>query len=145
MLRAQQASRISRAQSPSRAKEWAGRRRQVHPSPPADRGAVSTSSGPPSARLPPYPTLGQQYVADRMGLPDVRRLAALDMWGSAGTMRRRRVIRAEFVVGALGCTILGLLALIRGSGWMLLVGTWLVGAGFNYIPLALHAQSLSGP
>ena len=80
-----------------------------------------------------------------MGLPDVRRLAALDMWGSAGTMRRRRVIRAEFVVGALGCTILGLLALIRGSGWMLLVGTWLVGAGFNYIPLALHAQSLSGP
>ena len=37
---------------------------------------------------------------------DVRRLAALDLHGVAGT-RRRRLIRAEFVVGAVGCTGLG--------------------------------------
>ena len=37
-----------------------------------------------------------------MTLPNVRRLAALDMWGSAGTSRRRQLIRAEFVIGATG-------------------------------------------
>ena len=76
---------------------------------------------------------------------DVRRLAALDMWGSAGSMRRRRIIRAEFVIGVVGCTSLGLLAIGRGSGWMVVLGIWLVGAGVNYVPLALHAQSLSRP
>jgi hypothetical protein len=30
---------------------------------------------------------------------DVRRLAAADMWGSAGTRRRRQLIRAEFIAG----------------------------------------------
>ena len=38
---------------------------------------------------------------------DVRGLAALDMHGVAGTQRRRRLIRAEFVLGAVGCTGLG--------------------------------------
>src|SRR5262245_36368074 len=76
---------------------------------------------------------------------DVRRLAALDMWGSKGSIRRRTVIRAEFVLGAVGCTALGLLAIVRGSGWIDLVGFWLVGAGINYVPLALQAQSLSRP
>jgi len=46
---------------------------------------------------------------------DVRRLAAIDMWGSAGAIRRRRLIRAEFVIGALGCTALGVLALVSAS------------------------------
>jgi len=78
-----------------------------------------------------------------MALLDVKRLAALDMWGSAGSMWRRRLIRAEFFLGAIGCTFLGLLALLRGSGWMAVVGVWLVGVGINYLPLALHAQSLS--
>ena len=76
---------------------------------------------------------------------DVRRLAALDMWGSAGSIRRRRIIRAEFVVGVVGCTSLGLLVVARGSGWMVLLGIWLVGAGVNYVPLALYAHSLSRP
>jgi hypothetical protein len=35
-------------------------------------------------------------------LPDVRRLAAVDMCRSAGGQRRRGVIRAEFVVGVVG-------------------------------------------
>jgi len=80
-----------------------------------------------------------------MSPPDVRRLAALDMWGSAGSIRRRREIQAEFFVGATGCTILGLLALLRGAGWMVVVGAWLVGVGINYVPLALYAHWLSRP
>ncbi len=60
-------------------------------------------------------------------------------------MRRRRIIRAEFVIGVVGCTSLGLLATGRGSGWMVVLGIWLVGAGVNYVPLAIHAQSLSRP
>jgi hypothetical protein len=76
---------------------------------------------------------------------DVRRLAALDMWGSSGSARRRRVIRAEFIAGTVGCTGLGLLCLARGTGWIAAVGFWLLGAGINYLPLALHAQALSKP
>ena len=79
-----------------------------------------------------------------MALPDVRRLAAVDMWGTAGSRRRRRLIRAEFVVGSLGCVLLGSLALASSAnGVWLLIGVWLVGAGVNYIPLALYAQVLS--
>src|SRR5574337_488292 len=70
----------------------------------------------------------------------------MDMWGTAGTLRRRRVIRVEFVVGAIGCTLLGVVALFRASSavW-LVVGVWLVGAGVNYVALALYAQSFSRP
>ena len=67
------------------------------------------------------------------------------MWGAAGTRRRRRLIRAEFVLGVIGCVGLGVLALVTGSGWMTLVGLWLVGVGVNYVPLAIHAQRLSRP
>jgi hypothetical protein len=78
--------------------------------------------------------------------PDARRLAAPDMWGTAGSSLRRRVIRAEFVVGAIGCTALGIPALVaaRTALWFAL-GVWLVGAGANYVPLALYAQSLAAP
>jgi hypothetical protein len=81
-----------------------------------------------------------------MAILDVRRLAAADMWGTAGTMRRRRVIRAEFEFGAVGCTLLGVLVIVSAgsTGWAL-VGVWLVGAGINYVPLALYARSLSRP
>jgi len=78
-------------------------------------------------------------------VPNVRRLAALDMWGTRGTRRRRRLIRAEFVVGAAGCLGLGALVLATGSGWLRLLGIWLVGAGVNYVPLALEALRLSSP
>jgi hypothetical protein len=80
-----------------------------------------------------------------MNVPNVRRLAALDMWGTRGGQRRRQLIRAEFFVGAAGCIGLGILALTTGSGWLRLLGIWLVGAGINYVPLALEAQSLSRP
>ena len=48
---------------------------------------------------------------------NVRRLAALDLYGTTGSARRR-IVRAEFIVGA---------------------------AGLNYLPLAVSAQSLSRP
>jgi len=80
-----------------------------------------------------------------MQVPRVRRLAALDMWGTAGSRRRRQLIRAEFFCGVIGCIGLGALALVTGSGWVTAVGLWLVGIGINYVPLALEAQSLSKP
>ena len=80
-----------------------------------------------------------------MALLNVRRLAAADMWGTGGSLRRRRLIRVEFIVGAVGCTALGVLSLVSGNGWADVLGVWLVGAGINYIPLAWEAQSLSRP
>jgi hypothetical protein len=81
-----------------------------------------------------------------MALVDVRRLAALDMHGLAGTRRRRRLILAEFVVGALACIVVGLSMATRSTGaeWRV-VGAWLAGVGVNYAVLAFHAFSLSRP
>jgi hypothetical protein len=76
---------------------------------------------------------------------EVRRLAALDMWGTAGGARRRRVIRAEFYAGAAGCLAVGALVSASAAGIWLLVGLWLLGAGVNYVPLALYARALSRP
>jgi hypothetical protein len=80
-----------------------------------------------------------------VNVTDVKRLAALDMWGTTGSKRRRQLIRAEFFVGAAGCLGLGMLTLATGSGWLTLLGIWLVGVGINYVPLAFEAQSLSRP
>jgi hypothetical protein len=41
---------------------------------------------------------------------NVRPLAAVDMYGTSGSARRRRLIRAEFIIGVVGCTLLGVLA-----------------------------------
>lgn len=80
-----------------------------------------------------------------MVLVNVRRLAAADMWGTTGSLRRRRLVRIEFVVGAVGCGVLGMLSLVSGSGWVDVLGVWLLGVGVNYVPLAVQAQSLSHP
>jgi len=76
----------------------------------------------------------------------VRRLAALDMHGVAGTRRRRRLIRAEFVLGAVGCTGLGVWVAVTAAapGWKLF-GAWLAGVGVNYAVVAWLAASLSRP
>ncbi|MFC8520997.1 hypothetical protein [Streptomyces sp. NPDC057257] len=76
---------------------------------------------------------------------DVRRLAAVDMYGAAGSRLRRRVILAEFLSGAVGVPAVGVLVVRSGGavGWG--VGLWLVGMGLNYLPLAVHAVSLSRP
>ncbi|MEU7780088.1 hypothetical protein [Micromonospora parva] len=77
---------------------------------------------------------------------NVRRLAAIDMHGSRGTTRRRRIILAEFLVGVVLMVTWGswLLASSTGFGSRAL-GVWLVGAGLNYAPLSLHALALMRP
>lgn len=76
---------------------------------------------------------------------NVRRLAAIDMWGTKGTLRRRRIILAEFLFGAVGGLALGIWTLsIQSSLSGLLFGLWLIGIGLNYVPLAAYALRLSG-
>lgn len=79
-----------------------------------------------------------------VALVDVRRLAAIDMHGVAGARLRRRLVLAEFSLGAGGAIALGLWAAIRapGAGWRLF-GAWIVGVGGSYVALALHGASLS--
>lgn len=72
-------------------------------------------------------------------IPDVRRFAALDMHGRAGSLRRRRIIRAEFVVGCVVALALAAFLLANGA-W--LIGFWLLGVGVNYIPLAVYSVVL---
>ncbi|HEY7266275.1 MAG TPA: hypothetical protein VH501_01145 [Solirubrobacterales bacterium] len=76
---------------------------------------------------------------------DVRRLAAVDMYGAAGSRIRRRVILAEFLLGAVIGSALGLFVLVATGGWMAVFGAWLLGACLNYVPLSLHALDLSRP
>ena len=77
---------------------------------------------------------------------NVRLLAAVDMWGTRGSRKRRGIIRVEFWVGAIGCILLGGVTLATtNGGWGLVLGAWLVGVGINYIPLVVSAESLSKP
>lgn len=48
-------------------------------------------------------------------------------------------------MGAILCSALGLLLALRGTGWIVFAGVWLCGVGANYIPLAVHARTLSRP
>ncbi|MBF6599453.1 MAG: hypothetical protein IVW36_02955 [Dehalococcoidia bacterium] len=81
-----------------------------------------------------------------MSLVNVRRLAAIDMYGASGSARRRRIILAEFIIGVIGMVGLGLWALTQASGLTTrMFGLWLVGAGLNYAPLAVYAVVLSRP
>jgi hypothetical protein len=77
---------------------------------------------------------------------DVRRLAAVDMHGVAGTRRRRRLIRAEFVLGAVGGIGLGVWVAVTapGAGWKAF-GAWVAGVGVNYAVAAWQAALLSRP
>lgn len=81
-----------------------------------------------------------------MAFPDVRRLAALDMHGTAGTRRRRRLVSAEFFVSASGGLGLGIWVAIAAAsaGWRWF-GGWMAGVGVNYAVLACHAVLLSRP
>src|SRR5580704_2632315 len=81
-----------------------------------------------------------------MDVLDVRRLAAVDMHGVGGTRRRRRLIRAEFLLSGAGCVALGawLASAAASPGWRV-VGAWVVGVGANYAALAWQAALLSRP
>ncbi len=75
---------------------------------------------------------------------DVRELAAVDMHGAKGTALRRRVILAEFLLGALGGLAFGAWSLIVvGGAFGIVIGIWLLGIGANYVALSRHAVALS--
>jgi hypothetical protein len=77
---------------------------------------------------------------------NVKRLAAIDMYGSRGTVRRKRVIQAEFTAGLAATVALGIWLAVEASGLgARIFGIWLIGAGVNYAPLAVYAILLSRP
>ena len=76
---------------------------------------------------------------------NVRRLAALDMHGTRGTRRRRRVILAEFALGTVGAAALGVWALTWSGADGLVLGVWLLGIAANYLPLTAHVLTLWPP
>jgi hypothetical protein len=81
---------------------------------------------------------------DVMELVEVRRLAAVDMHGAHGSVQRRRVILAEFVLGAVGGVAFGVWALTSWHGTVgVVAGIYLLGLAANYAALALHAITLS--
>lgn len=74
---------------------------------------------------------------------NVRRLAALDMYGARGTMRRRRIILAEFILGTAAALALGIwIATSAPSLGGRLAGLWVIGVGLNYVALAAYAWLL---
>jgi hypothetical protein len=77
---------------------------------------------------------------------DVRRLAAIDMHGVSGTLRRKRIVLAEFIVALIAGVALGawIAAAAPGLGTRIF-GIWMIGAGLNYAPLAAFAIALSRP
>jgi hypothetical protein len=75
---------------------------------------------------------------------DVRRLAVVDMYGTRGTQRRRRIILAEFVISCLGGIAIGLWLLVAGSNVAFMVfGALIIGIGLNYAPLLVYAIQFS--
>ncbi len=75
---------------------------------------------------------------------NVRRLAAIDMYGARGTTRRRRIVLAEFAAGAVVSVAFGIwLAAYTSSLGGRLLGIWMIGAGLNYALLAAYAIALS--
>ncbi len=79
-----------------------------------------------------------------MASMNVRRLAAIDMYGARGTMRRRRIILAEFAAGAVVSVAFGIWLTANASGLGgRVLGIWVIGAGLNYAPLAAYAITLS--
>src|SRR5215471_14794954 len=76
-------------------------------------------------------------------LIDVRRLAAIDMYGRHGSKRRRTLILAEFVLAAIDIPLLGLTFVLAPSLPRVLLGAYLIAVGPNFVPLALHAISMS--
>ena len=81
-----------------------------------------------------------------MGSVDVRRLAALDMHGVAGTRLRRRLIIAEFYFGAIGGVGFGIwIAVFAAAAGTQAFGAWMAGVGVNYGALAWQTIPLARP
>jgi hypothetical protein len=83
-------------------------------------------------------------AGDTMSDMNVKRLAAIDMYGTRGSTRRRRIILAEFVLGVFVTVAFGVWLVSRSPGpGGLAFGFWVIGAGLNYAPLAVYAIGLS--
>jgi hypothetical protein len=77
---------------------------------------------------------------------NVRRLAAIDMYGIYGTRFRRRLILAEFLIGVVALVPFGIWQLTNAIGLGgRLFGLWLIGTGLNYVPLSAYALALARP
>ena len=77
---------------------------------------------------------------------NVRRLAAIDMHGLVGSTFRRRLIFWEFILGAILSLVLGVFVFITADSLFWTVfGLWLIGIGFNYVPLAVYAIGFTRP
>ena len=73
---------------------------------------------------------------------NIRRLAAIDIYGTRLAKRRRRIIRAEFITGAVVMVAFGVwLAASSGRA----VGFCIIGCGLNYALLAAYAIALGRP
>ena len=77
-----------------------------------------------------------------MAIPDrinLRKLAALDI-----LFLGPRLIVAEFAFGVLFSVALGLFILVRGHAfWQLLLGTYFLCLGINYVPMLVYAIAVS--
>ncbi|HEY7174461.1 MAG TPA: hypothetical protein VH442_06055 [Micromonosporaceae bacterium] len=77
---------------------------------------------------------------------NVRGLAAIDMYGTRGSIRRRRVILVEFVTGCAAGLAVGIWSLVAtGSAVGSVIGLLIVGVGLNYAPLSWYAIRFSRP
>lgn len=75
---------------------------------------------------------------------NVRRLAAIDMYSARGATRRRRIVLAEFIAGAVVMVAFGVWLAAFSSGLAgRVLGLWMAGSGVNYVPLAAYAIALS--
>ena len=74
---------------------------------------------------------------------DPRRLAAVDMYGTRGTLRRRRIILFEFVVGLIAALAFGGWLVSVGDVGNAVIGVVIIAIGLNYAPLAAYAIRFS--
>jgi len=69
---------------------------------------------------------------------NVRRLAAVDLWGLGP-----KVVIPEFALAALGAPVLGVLTIVRSTSFSgAAFGIALIGLGVNYVPLLIHSVDL---
>ena len=74
----------------------------------------------------------------------VRRLAAIDMYGTKGKRLRRHLVLVEFVAVVLVCFFLSALLILKGdSVALIIIGIWIALLGANYVPLAIYAIDFS--
>jgi hypothetical protein len=70
----------------------------------------------------------------------VRRLAAIDMYGTKGSLLRRRLVLGEFVAAVIVSFFLSAVLILNGDSVVLLIiGIWIALIGANYVPLAIYA------